>query len=161
MERPPQRRQVKREEKLIKLPRTRPTESYQLSIDPAGYQSLIPDGSQTRQQHIEQHTTWSQHSLVGDGPRDKSPTALAQQDPSFGALLRSAAIIAQSQNESNVAEYRGKNGYIIKVTLTSSASLEVTIINHVAGPAGHELITTYDSYSLSQVVGNIRSGKWV
>lgn len=161
MERPPQRRQVKREGNLLDLPRTRPTGSYQLSVDIAGYQSLIPDGSQTRQQHIEQHTTWSPYSLVGDGPRDKSPTALAQQDPSFGALLRSAAIIAQSQNESHVAEYRGKNGYIIKVALTGSSNLEVTIINHVAGPAGHELITTYDSYSLSKVVSNIKSGKWV
>lgn len=156
--RPPSKQTLQRRQApTLRLPRTRPNTSYMLDTQPVNYQHLVPDGSHTRQQHIEQHTAWSPHSLVGQG---KSESALAHQESSFPAILRSANIIAQSSADDRVVEYKARNGYVVKVALTDSLRLEVTVISPTPGTAGHELVTTYDGFTVGQVHARLQDGRW-
>ncbi len=155
--RPPSRAMKHKAQLVLELPSSRPLGVYPLETDLSAYQHRLRHG-ETRQEHIERHTTWSPHSMV-DG--NKSPTALGTQEPSVEALLRSADIVSRSQNSDRIAEYRAKNGYIVRVTLTDSEQLEVTIINHRQRRNGqHELVTTYDGYTIEKVHSKLRSGDW-
>ncbi len=142
--------------------------AYLLSTSPADYQRWNPNEGLTRQQHIEQHTTWSQFSriLELDSLDRKSPTSLGSQEPTFEGLLRSANIVAQATHPVRVREYiDNRSNNIIHVTLTDTNRLEVTVFKPTAGPNGHELITTFDNQTVQNIKNNLTpkanaSAKW-
>jgi hypothetical protein len=114
---------------------------------------------QSREEHLREHLPGTLGQSK-DG-RVNSPTTLAWQDPSTTALMRSARIIAGVTSSDRQRLYtNNSNGNFIKVTLTDSHHVEVTVISKNAGPEGHELITTYDNYTVEQVKSKLDSGAW-
>jgi hypothetical protein len=150
---------------LSSLPVLRSPHSYPLDINPVNYTHPIHRGSvQTRQEHIEMHTDWSQHTRTKTNGGDRDPTALGTQSNNLGALLQSANIVTQAQSTERVREYvNTKNGNVVRVTLTDSARIEVTVIKASPGTNGHqdhELVTTFDGYTVDQVSGKLNTGEW-
>lgn len=161
---PPNKEKLRRASGFAHLPVLRWAEIYSLDINPANYTHPTPSGTETRQAHIEAHTNWSPHSMTRVNNGTKDPTALASHSQDFGNLLRSANIVAQAQDPDRTREYvDAKHGRIIRVTLTDSARIEITVIEPLAGTnghQGHELVTTYDGYTIAQVQSKLNSGAW-
>jgi hypothetical protein len=153
----------KEEGAFKRLPVTCWPQRYPLDIQPANYTHPVKLGSkQTRQAHIEAHTDWSPHSQSKTHGGSKSPTSLETHD--FGSLLQSANVITQVQSLENVREYKDTAyGRIVRVTLVDSTRIEVTIIESTPGTnghQGHELVTTYDGYTVEQVEDKLKKGEW-
>ncbi len=168
VERKPRKsRQVQQEPDFGELP-SLPVVSYPLNTVIADYQRIIPHEGISRQEHIQHHQDGSGYELTDPEKayqagldRAKSPTALAQQEPTFEGLLRSANVVVQSAATDRSKEYNdAKSSYVVRVTLTDSTRLEVTIFKPNPGSNGHELVTTYDSVTVSEVLDNLDGGKW-
>ncbi|MFI5709000.1 hypothetical protein [Kribbella sp. NPDC051620] len=153
--RPDLDRAAQREAQISELPKIHNCASYLLDTNPENYQHPVHDAP-SRQEHIERHTAWSPFSEVSEG---KSATALGETAADFRSLLRSVGIIAQSENADRIREYRTITGRIVKVFLTDSARIEISIIEPTAGPGGHELVTTYDGFTVEKVLGKLKKGE--
>lgn len=140
------------------LPIRRMATSYSLDVEEANYNHTVPRKTETRRVHIEKHTAWSPYSQTSaNDPDRKSESALAEDAYDFRALLRSAAVVANTQAAEVVREYRGRtNGNIIKVIQTARGRIEATIISPAPGPGGHELLTTYDGWSVAEVEAKLK-----
>lgn len=162
-QRPKPKKALKKQNAFSKLQSFRDPTPHPIATNPDDYQRWKPYEGLTCQQHIEQHTAWSQFSRTSEpDPNDcKSPTALDDDVSTFEGLLQAVNEITQITVEDSVREYTNSgNNNVVHLTLLDSNRIEATIMKPNAGPNGHELVTTYDSVTFTEIRRNIRTGKW-